>query len=233
MKQHLDKLKDLLHPDKVVVKWVFHGSDHCNHYLINRTFLLVAGIFSGVPKAFRVPGAVEYRDTSDGDRIRYAGDTVRVTSGQRKGVLMPIHRIREDECVQRVGLGKWLCLGKEAHKMSPRRTGDQVFISDLLSMCTDAIEADSMPTPSVRVAVRPARRGSVRSRAPIQADTYQPDCESVPGKCLYDYSLFYGHGVCVALSDDEVVAPVILNRENLNSSTAAIQFELLDYMNEF
>ena len=220
------------HPDRLLAGWVFFGSDINGYYLINRTFLTVAGIFDGVPKAFRIPGAVEFRD--DGDRAIFTGSTVRVVNGPRQGILMPVCQVKDDEEVTKAGLGKYLVPGPRAHQISGKREGDHVFLSTLVDMYAKADLRDELRLPEVYLSVKEGRCDCLRARSGETVKDTEPLTDQVPGKILYPYDKVYGHGVCItsrhAWHGRYALIPADCLEKDLRPD---IRIDVLDYMNNF
>jgi len=219
-------------PDRLLTGWVFNGTSMNGYYLVNRTFLTVAGIFNGVPKAFRIPGAIEYKD--EGDRALFSGNLVRIKDGSRKGVLIPVYQVREDEDVSKVGLGKHLVAGDQAHKISGRRDGDVIFLQTLLDMCNEASLQDELRIPQVYLSVNAGRRESVRTRdLSVPVDTPPMDQE-IPGKLIYPYDKFYGHGVCIVKKLPWMDEHDLLKPDSFRGCDRRdVCIDVLEYMNDF
>jgi len=230
----LDKLIRRLrqHNDKLLTGWVFYGSNHNGYYLINKTFLVVAGIFNDIPKAFRIPGAVVYSNIAD--YINYSGYTVRVTTGSRRGVLIDISRIREDEQIIRVGLGKHLIPGRAAHRISDTREGDVTFIECLQQFAVEAHAADTLELPGIYISATTDQERSLRLRRNVNMREDNPPIKDmVPGKTLYPYSKYYGHGVVVASGWPNIKASWLPSDKLEKRILPSVNIELVEYMQEF
>jgi hypothetical protein len=234
MTNKLDKLIFRLdeHGDQLLTGWVFYGSDYGGYYLINKTFLVIAGIFNGIPKAFRIPGSVAI-DTIE-DYINYTDSTVRVTTGPRQGILMDISKVQEDEEVIRVGLTKQLRRGRQAHLISDHREGDALFIDCLSKFGEDAHKEEELILPSMYIAVTQNQDKSLRLRRKVNPMEGAPSVlDVVPHKVLHSYDKYYGHGVCVAYGRDNIKARWIPRNALEAASTSSVHIKLMDYMNEF
>lgn len=234
--KELDSLVKCLEnkPDQLLVGWVFYGSDYDGYYLINKTFLTVAGIFDGEPKGFRLPGSVVYDNMED--YINYNGSTVRIIDGPRKGVLLDISQIREDEEVSRVGLMKQLRRGRQAHLISNNRAGDANFIRCLHGFTKEAEEgSDKIYMPQVYISATPDQERNLRLRrnCSIVRDKLHALNGIVPGKVLHSYNTHYGHGVVVAYGLDNIPAQWISKDALDASTTSAVRINLIDYMKGF
>lgn len=218
-------------PDKLLAGWFFHGSDYYGHYLVNKTFLMLAGIFDGVPKAARIPGAVVHSNNED--YIIYGGSTVRILDGKRRGILVNMTEVHEDEAIVKAGLIKQLELGRAADKMSDHRKGDSEFLMRLNDLANVADVSDDLVIPDMYIAIKPENTRQLRMRQkerPLDSDAV---VNVVPGKILYPYSKCYGHGVCVA-EDTDMLSPVWIEGEALESlANNYVRFNVLNYMKEF
>lgn len=163
----LDSLNE--HKGRFLFDWLFQGRLVDGWCLAGHTFIIVAGVFNGVPKAFRFPGAVE--KSSQGDRIRFSDDAMRVSEGSRAGVTVPLGDLNEHEVSQKAGLRKLLCEGGSA-SLSMNRKGDILFLDCLTTLAKMAESSDSAMIPESVIIPKEAscihtRNGSTASLKPL------------------------------------------------------------------
>lgn len=231
----MDKLSKIIkkleeNKDRLLTGWVFHGSEYNGHYLVNKTFLVVAGILNGEPKAFRVPGSVTH-DPS-GDYIIYTDSTVRITEGERTGLLIDISKVNEYEQIKRVGLAKHLKKGRAAHTISEDREGDMIFLDCLYYLSNEAGICQGLQPPVMFLAVTDQQDRHVKTRRHIKEKS-PGVAGSIPHKLIYPYADYYGHGVCTAYGGEEV-SPVWIPESTLEEQVnPCVRVNLIDYMKDF
>ena len=151
----MDKLKDareliMSQPDMLWCRW--YGLNYDNKSVFTRldkTLLFLAFEDRGVPKYMRIIGYPENnRDINNGEeRIRYTSEiTYRITSPGRRGKIMPLDYVRENESCEVSGIHKYMYYGEESHKFSSKREGD-TFMMKLLSGIEDAESTRDMVYP--------------------------------------------------------------------------------------
>lgn len=216
----LDSLNE--HEGRFLFDWLFQGRLVDGWCLAGHTFIIVAGVFNGVPKAFRFPGAVE--KAPQGDRIRFSDDAMRVSEGSRAGVTVPLCDLNEHEVSQKAGLRKLLCEGGSA-SLSMNRKGDILFLDCLTTLTKTAEITNSVRIPESVIMPKESSRVYVRdgSKAPLKP--------LLKKGMRLPYEDYYGPGK--VLMKAQPPSPKWLRGEDSILSTRAAYVSFTEYAKEF
>jgi hypothetical protein len=223
----LDHLKTNLSRDKTYCCWSGIYNDEINKYI--RGDLLFLNIVRFENNEFvyrRVSPCIIRQGLSGGSELLYATkNIIKITSGRRKGHILPLEFIYEDESFVTAGICKKLELGRNGNQLMVKRAGDKSAL-DLLSLLREeedikefAIKQKSPKLFLVREDTKTNLlvRGTGSTCTWLQeqgADLENSDIQAagmeiadkikekmLNGKVAYPFEHFYGKGVIAAEID--------------------------------
>jgi hypothetical protein len=129
----------IVEPGKFYVCWSAVSTDVSNR-LIRADMLFLNVVFKYENETYfrRIRGYKQYGDSGP-DMVWTLKRRYRITQGERKGMIVPLSEVRDDEVFIESGVSKVLLEGNDSKRLSKKRKNDQVIIN-LLSNIEERIE---------------------------------------------------------------------------------------------
>ncbi len=219
MKSRLERLSTELRdcPDKVLYAWSRPDFESPSSTRLEFLSLLIMSAAGGSPTAYRLYGA-SLKDVDGIWRVVFQEDLVRIKSGIRRNLVVPLDALNSKELGIKAGLQKMLVCSDKGIGFSESRKGDSDFLKTLETVAGRRKESVArLPMPQMNIVIRdPARliprhnkklmslmtstegyssfdsfRGNYKRMAPA---LFHKNGESY----ICDYELVFGRGMMVA-----------------------------------
>ena len=256
--EQLEQINNLLEKNKDKVYFLWRGAkdESKAFFLLNKTYLIIAGWFNDQPKAFRFIGTIK-QNKETGDKLYFAGGLVKIRSGKRAGIVVPTDQLYDDESVSFAGLQKLLTphIIQNRQYLNIDKEQDKQFIDNVFNIIdTPAEEVNHILVPDFFILSRDDNNiktrlnnltlayyenhgiSSVQSVAPKDLAKQLPGTLITPCEddVAYPYKYFYGKGLYTVSLNEKVLNTVYtIPKHLIDSQNYWSEVNIHTYMSDF